>query len=166
MSRLKRIQRNFVLIMVLLMSQTLVSGEDGVRPAITGGMPFFYYKDLQAAADWYENQLGLKRVADKDWVVIFELTPSSFIGLVNASDGSLIPTEDKGALLSILAEDLEGWWDYLKDKPEIDMIHGIEEGAAGMIDEFRMNDPEGYVIEFFRWKIAYEDRFDHHIDSQ
>jgi len=32
------------------------------------------------------------------------------------------------------------------------MIHGIEDGAGGMIEEFRINDPEGYIIEFFRWR--------------
>ena len=85
-------------------------------------------------------------------MVIFELTPSAYLGLVNASGGSLQPTENKGTLLSIETAELEEWWDKLKDVDGIDFIHGIEEGAEGMIQEFRMNDPEGYVIEFFRWR--------------
>lgn len=120
-------------------------------PSIAGGVPFFYYNDLPAAVDWYKNKLGLKPVTEEDWVVIFELTPTSFIGLVNATGGSLKPAADKGALLSIETAELEAWWDKLKDVEGINMIHGIEEGASGMIEEFRMHDPGGYIVEFFRW---------------
>lgn len=127
------------------------------NPSIAGGVPFFYYHDLNAAANWYENKLGLKRVTDEEWVVIFELTDTSYLGLVNASGGSLIPTENKGALLSIETAELEAWYEKLKDVEGINMIHGIEEGADGMIDEFRMTDPGGYIIEFFRWRSHREE---------
>jgi catechol 2,3-dioxygenase-like lactoylglutathione lyase family enzyme len=70
------------------------------HPRIDAGVPFFYYSDLNQAADWYENKLGLKKIADEDWVVIFALNPYSQIGLVDATGGSLRPIEDKGALLS------------------------------------------------------------------
>jgi enamine deaminase RidA (YjgF/YER057c/UK114 family) len=122
------------------------------HPRIDAGVPFFYYSDLNQAADWYENKLGLKKIADEDWVVIFALNPYSQIGLVDATGGSLRPIEDKGALLSIETEDLEGWWERLKDVEGINMIHGIEVGAQGMIEEFRMTDPGGYIVEFFRWR--------------
>lgn len=148
------------------MSQTAVANGEGVRPPITGGVPFFYYQNLEEAANWYEHKLGLKKTAEKDWVVVFELTPTSYIGLVNASGGSLIPAENKGALLSIEAEQLEAWYEYLKDVPGINMIHGIEEGAYGMIEEFRMSDPGGYIVEFFRWKLSPEQRLHSDIGNQ
>ena len=37
------------------------------------------------------------------------------------------------------------------------MIHGIESGANGMIEEFRMYDPEGYIVGFFRWHSSREE---------
>ncbi len=122
------------------------------NPSIAAGVPFFYYSDLDEAADWYEKKLGLTKVTGEDWVVIFELTDTSYLGLVNATGGSLQPTENKGALLSIETAELEAWYEKLKDVHGINIIHGIEEGADGMIDEFRMTDPGGYVIEFFRWR--------------
>ena len=125
---------------------------ENTNPSIAGGVPFFYYMDLQTAADWYKSKLGLKPLTEEDWVVIFELTPTSFLGLVDASSGTLRPTANKGALLSIETAELEAWWEKLKDVEGIDMIHGIEDGAGGMIEEFRINDPEGYIIEFFRWR--------------
>lgn len=128
------------------------------HPDIRAGVPFFYYQDLQTAANWYEDKLGLRKVVSRDWVVIFELNAYSQIGLVNATGGSLAPADEKGVLLSIEVDNLEGWYEYLSTKDGIDMIHGIEVGAQGMIEEFRMTDPGGYVIEFFRWKLQPEDR--------
>jgi len=128
------------------------SASDNSNPSIAAGVPFFYYDDLGAAADWYENKIGLKKVTNEEWVVIFELTESSNIGLVNATGGSLKPTENKGAVLSIETAELEAWYEKLKDVEGINMIHGIEVGADGMIEEFRMHDPGGYIIEFFRWR--------------
>lgn len=141
----------FAVLVIQVASLMPLNAADGENPSIASSVPFFYYSDLSAAADWYENKLGFRRVTNEDWVVIFELTPSAYLGLVNASGGSLQPSENKGTLLSIETSELEKWWDKLKDTEGIDMIHGIEDGAAGMIQEFRMHDPEGYIIEFFRW---------------
>jgi len=139
-----------LIVSVMLIAQACAS--DNSNPSIAAGVPFFYYNDLNAAANWYENKLGLKKVTEEEWVVIFELTDTAYIGLVNASGGSLKPTADKGVLLSIETAELEAWYEKLKDIEGINMIHGIEEGADGMIDEFRMTDPGGYIIEFFRWR--------------
>ncbi len=141
----------FIALTVNVMPHAPAYAEDKSNPSIAGGVPFFYYQDLAAAASWYEDKLGLKKVTNEDWVVIFELTDTAYIGLVNASGGSLKPTADKGVLLSIETAELEAWYEKLKDIEGINMIHGIEEGAGGMIDEFRMTDPGGYIIEFFRW---------------
>ena len=84
-------------------------------------------------------------------IAIIRLTPTSYLGLVNADGGSLRPIEEKGALLSIETDHLEEWWDELKDVEGLNIVHGIEVGGQGLIQEFRMLDPGGYVIEFFRW---------------
>jgi catechol 2,3-dioxygenase-like lactoylglutathione lyase family enzyme len=145
------------LILINVLMNVPVSASESENPSIASGVPFFYYHDLQRAADWYENKLGLKIVTNESWVVIFELTPTSYLGLVSASGGSLKPTKNKGALLSIETADLEGWWDKVKDTEGINVIHGIESGANGMIEEFRMYDPEGYIVEFFRWHSSREE---------
>ena len=129
-----------------------VFSADRAHPSIANGVAFFYYDDLAAAASWYENKIGLKKVTSEPWVVIFELTDSSQLGLVNATGGSLRPTENKGVVLSIETAELEAWYEKLKNVEGINMIHGIEAGADGMIEEFRMTDPGGYIVEFFRWR--------------
>ncbi len=133
------------------LSTTVFAADDG-HPVVTRSLPFFYYNDLPAAADWYRNKLGLKPLTEEDWVVIFELNESSCIGLVKAGSGLLKPTEDKGAIFSIDTPELEAWWDRLKDMEGINIKNGIRTGADGMIESFSVYDPEGYIVEFFRWK--------------
>jgi len=136
---------------VLLFAQGFAS-QPHANPSVAAGVTFFYYDKLDEAADWYENKLGLNKLTDEGWVVIFELTDSSHLGLVNATEGSLKPTENKGAMFSVDTVDLEAWYEKLKDVDGINMIHGIEGSEDGWIEEFRMTDPGGYIIEFFRWR--------------
>ena len=139
------------LVVSVLVSVSAVAADEG-HPSIAGGVPFFYYDDFQAAVDWYKNVLGLKPLTEEDWVAIFELTADSYIGLVNATGGTLKPTADKGALLSIDTAELEAWWDKVKDVEGVEIKHGIITGGDGMIEQFSLYDPGGYIIEFFRWK--------------
>ena len=139
------------LLVSVLVSITAIAADEG-HPSIAGGVPFFYYNDFQAAVDWYKNVLGLKPLTDEDWVAILELTPGSYIGLVNATGGTLKPTDDKGALISIDTAELEAWWDKVKDVEGIEIKNGIITGGDGMIDQFSLYDPGGYIVEFFRWK--------------
>jgi catechol-2,3-dioxygenase len=136
---------------VLLLAQGFAS-QPHANPSVAAGVTFFYYDDLDEAADWYENKLGLNKLTDEGWVVIFELTESSHLGLVNASDGTLKPTENKGAMFSIDTADLEAWYEKLKDVDGINMRQGMQESTNGMIEVFSVTDPGGYIIEFFRWR--------------
>ncbi len=136
---------------VLLFAQGFAS-QPQPNPSVAAGVTFFYYDDLDEAADWYESKLGLNKLTDEGWVVIFELTDSSQLGLVNASDGTLKPTENKGAMFSIDTVDLEAWYEKLKDVDGINMRQRMQESTNGMIEVFSVTDPGGYIIEFFRWR--------------
>ena len=136
---------------VLLFAQGFAS-QPHANPSVAAGVTFFYYDNLDEAADWYENKLGLNKLTDEGWVVIFELTDSSHLGLVNATEGSLKPTENKGAMFSIDTVDLEAWYEKLKGVDGINMRQGMQESTNGMIEVFSVTDPGGYIIEFFRWR--------------
>ena len=146
-----------LLLNLMLLSQA--AADQDARPSLAGVVPFFYYNNIEEAADWYENKLGFKKLTDEGWVVIFEITPSGYLGLVNASGGTLRPIEDKGALLSIETAELEAWHERLKDVEGINMVQGIVNNDNGLIEEFRLVDPGGYVIEFFRWR-------EHRVESE
>ncbi len=139
-------------LVVYLVLLSPVYASPPTQPSIANTVPFFYYNNLDEAADWYEKKLGFNKVTVEDWVVIFEITDTSYIGLVNATGGSLQPTEEKGALLSIETAELESWYEKLNAVDGINMIHGIEKNDNGLIEEIRMTDPGGSIVEFFRWR--------------
>ena len=142
--------KNIVIGLLWLLAASVVAVEP--LPRISGNVPFFYYQDIIAAANWYENKIGLRKVADEGWVIIFEVTPTSFVGLVNATEGTLRPAAEKGVLLSLETPDLEVWYERLKAIEGSNITQDIEIGAKGLIEEFRTEDPGGYVVEFFRWR--------------
>lgn len=140
-------------------TQTVLSAPTAVTaPNITASVPFFYYQDLAKAKKWYGEKLGLELVTEHDWVAIYEIRDGAHVGLVNASGGTLRPTDNKGVLLSIETDDLEEWWKRLSVVDGINIKQGIKTGADGMIEEFRLQDPGGYIIEFFRWKPEFDPR--------
>ncbi len=136
---------------ILLFAQGFAS-QPHANPSVAAGVTFFYYDDLDEAADWYENKLGFETTTKEDWVVLLKLTDASYLGLVNATEGSLKPTENKGAMLSIETAELEAWYEKLKDVDGINMRQGMQESTNGMIEVFSVTDPGGYIIEFFRWR--------------
>jgi len=132
-------------------------------PPVNALVPNFYYADLEAARAWYVDKLGFPVVIDIGWVVIVEIAPGRQLALVDGEKGTLSPTEEKGALLVIETDALEEWYEHvsrvegvewyqygLDFREGVTLRHGIMDHRE--IQEFRIVDPEGYIIEFFRWK--------------
>lgn len=95
-------------------------------------------------------------------MVIVEIGPGMQLALVDGEHGSLDPVDEKGALLVIETEELEAWYRHMSaidgiewfqydtDGDRYRLKHGIMEHRE--IEEFRVLDPEGYILEFYRWK--------------
>ncbi|WP_156840999.1 VOC family protein [Novosphingobium aquimarinum] len=124
---------------------------EGALP-ISGVHTMFYYEDLQEAIDWYDR-IGFKNVLKLDFVSIFEIGPSSYLSLVDATGGSQRPLRDgnKGAMLSIETTNLELWHQTLFSKGIEGTGAGAEIGCGGRTIEFKLRDPGGYTLEFFEW---------------
>lgn len=101
-------------------------------------------------------------IYDDGWVVIVEVGKGMQIALVDAHKGALKAVKDKGAMLAIETDHLQEWYDYVKAIKGIEWYpyngedpqhfqHGIR--THGDYQEFRVLDPGGYIIEFYRWKI-------------
>jgi catechol 2,3-dioxygenase-like lactoylglutathione lyase family enzyme len=120
-------------------------------PSITGVLTLFYYRDLAAARNWYENRLGFERTMDIEGGVIFRIHEHSHIALVAGDFGSQRPIggRNKGAMLSIQTDQLEAW--YRRFAGVEGTESGICVGAGGRTREFKIYDPEGYSLEFFEW---------------
>jgi predicted enzyme related to lactoylglutathione lyase len=118
-----------------------------------GAITFFYYRDLERAAAFYRDVIGLPARMDSDWCVLLEIAPNVQLGLVNAQAGSQRPIlgPHKGAILSLEVDDLEARLARLKRLGGASLKTRIVEGCCGRTREFKIRDPEGYTVEFFTW---------------
>ncbi|MBT7953252.1 MAG: VOC family protein [Gammaproteobacteria bacterium] len=146
-------------ITLILLGHNCYSAEKSAdaTPATTGMMTFFYYDNHAEAVDFYTNKLGFKVILNDGWIVIVEAAPGSRIALADPSEGFLKPVKDKGALIAIETEELEAWYEKLQKIEGIEFIFGWEEGDY--VQQFRIYDPGGYVVEFVRWHPKTKEKF-------
>lgn len=71
--------------------------------------------------------------------------------MVDEKSGMHKASEPKSVALAFLTDQLEGWWDYLKAQ-EVPVKYPLKVVADGPHDGFVMMDPEGYLLEFERFK--------------
>lgn len=128
-------------------------------PAVNAIVPNFYYDNLVPVRDLYVRQLGLKPVYDDGWVVILEFGPGRQLALVDGKKGFFKPVAEKGTMLSVETDELDAWYAramratgarWLKGREVTAVPPGLTEHKD--IHEFRLVDPGGYVVEFYRWK--------------
>lgn len=128
-------------------------GDAAALLGVKGVVTFFYYDDLASAVAFYERVIGLRKVLENEWCGLFELRPGAILGLVDAVAGSQTPIagRNKGAILSIETDRLEACLARMKALGLISQSAGLERGCAGRTWEFKIHDPAGYCLEFFRW---------------
>lgn len=112
---------------------------------------FYYYQDLDEAWDFYTRILGFETVADYGFAKMLQVSPTSYLTLVDETQGMHDSTEPKSVTLAVVTEEVEAWWEYLSGL-------GVEVRAPlGEVDLQRPHngfvavDPEGYLLEFERF---------------
>jgi len=122
-------------------------------PRIPGQVTFLYFNDLDRAATFYGNTIGLRKTFDGGWVKIFALSPTSSVGLVDATHGSHRPAAEKPVMLSLVmdaASDVDRWFGYLKAKgAKIEQSPSDSDRVP--VRAFEFKDPEGHSLEVFAW---------------
>lgn len=157
---------NLVVLLACLALPVTGSAQERPLPPIDALTPNFYYDDVEAAKRWWVDVLGFRMMIDLGWVAIVELQPGMQMALVDGERGTLRAVDDKGALLVIETDALEEWhahvtslkgiewYDYPDDPRRSPLPSGIMEHPE--IYEFRIVDPGGYIVEFFRWKPEFK----------
>jgi catechol 2,3-dioxygenase-like lactoylglutathione lyase family enzyme len=108
---------------------------------------FLYYKNLAKAQEFYEETLGLKRVLDYGFATIHQISPTSYVGLVDETRGMHKATEPKTVTLSFVTEEIDAWYQYLTGK-DVQMHHPLRNATRHPTRGFVAYDPEGYFLEF------------------
>jgi len=106
---------------------------------------FFYYEDLDKAVAFYSDVLGLEKVLDYGFAKIFQISQSSYIGLVKG--GMHSTDEPKTVTLSFVTQEVDAWHDYLT-KQKVPIRNPLGDATRHPTRGFVALDPEGYFLEF------------------
>jgi len=120
---------------------------DGLR--IHSTITWLYYKDILAMQNFYQDVFGLEMVADQGWTKIFKVSESGFLAIVDEQRGMHSYTEKKAVNVGFIIDDLEGWFDYVKENKLFDLFEDeLGEGPDTRYKAFVGFCPEGYYLEF------------------
>ena len=123
------------------------------KPASLGvqaNIVFLYYRDVPAAQRFYEDVIGLTLTVDQGFSKIYQVSPTSFIGLVDESQGLHRASEAKAVTVSFVTEQIDEWYAYLQSKG-VKMRGPIGNATRHPTRGFVAYDPEGYYLEFERF---------------
>ena len=112
----------------------------------TLAITFFYYRDLPAAMQFYEDILGLPLAIDQGWCKIYEICAGAHVGLVDEAKGMNKWQAVKPVQLCIRVPDVDAWYANAKEE-QLDGLSDLFIADEIGIRAFVFNDPEGYQIE-------------------
>ncbi len=123
-------------------------------PKINEQITMLYYNadDWDKAVDFYSKDLQLEATYDDEWVKIYKLTNSAFIGVVKDSEGGFHkPNKDSAVMVSIVSDAVDDWYGAILNAKNIKIEHEIYNSTTAPIRAFLIRDPGGYTVEFFQW---------------
>ena len=118
----------------------------------------FYYSDLENATKFYNKILGLRIVADYEFAKIMQVSPKSFITLVDANKGMHTADEPKTTAVALITDQLDEWWDYINTQDVVLRSNSYSPVEGRPHDAFVIIDPEGYFLEFERFNVHEENK--------
>jgi lactoylglutathione lyase len=116
------------------------------KPNGKGAITFFYYRNLDKAAEFYRDIMGFELVQDQRWAKIFKINENAYMGCVDGNVGYHKPSVDKPVMLTIIVDDPDAWYEYFKRR-DVETLNEPHDDEALNLRIFLLQDPEGYVIE-------------------
>jgi lactoylglutathione lyase len=107
---------------------------------------FFYYRDLDAAARFYEQTMRFELVEDQQWAKIYRVAERAFVGIVAGDRGFRRPQDYNAVLLTVLVNDVDAWYEYLKEQ-SVKFLTEIQDKPEIQVRCFFIEDPGGYALE-------------------
>ncbi len=116
-------------------------------PPIEQTLLFTYTNDLEEASRFFSGTLGFDRVYVVESCHIFRVTDTSFIGVCDLPGR---PTEKAALTISFVANDVEGWHDFLTAKG-IEFVKEPHQSDQFGVYSSLFISPHGYRIEILRF---------------
>jgi len=107
---------------------------------------FLYYNDLAPIDAFYREVMGFDLVEDQGWAKIYAVSDTAFVGIVDGARGFHKPQEKNAVLVTLVVDDVFGWYDHLKGRG-VKMLSDVKEHEAIQVRGFFCQDPGGYAIE-------------------
>lgn len=139
---------SFCLLILLLFS--VFSCQSQPVYNIQANLVFFYYPDLDEAEKFYGETIGLKKVLDYGFAKIYQISQSSYIGLVDETRGMHKPTEPKTVTLAFVTNEIDEWYAYLQEQG-VKIRNPLGDATRHPTRGFVALDPAGYFLEFERF---------------
>jgi catechol 2,3-dioxygenase-like lactoylglutathione lyase family enzyme len=123
------------------------------RPSTLGvqaNIVWLYYVDIPKAQRFYEDVLGLTLVVDQGFAKVYQVSPTSFVGLVDEAKGLHRASDTKPVTVSFVTEQIDEWYQYLRGKG-VTIRSPLGDATRHPTRGFVALDPEGYFLEFERF---------------
>lgn len=125
---------------------TTHSPSPGNPVPIHAQITFLYYRDLDSAATFYEEVMGLHLVEDQKWAKIYRVAGNAFVGIVAGERGFHRPQARNAILLTLVVDDVPGWYGHLAGHG-VRMLSPVQHRPEIQIRCFFLEDPGGYTLE-------------------
>lgn len=109
---------------------------------ITSNVTFLYYEDYKKAITFFEEVLKLKLIMDQDFARVYEVTKTSFLGMVKKE--KRIKTND--TLYSFTVDDVDLYYDLYSSK-DIYNLSKMNHFKDIPLKSFFFEDFEGHQFE-------------------
>jgi len=116
------------------------------RRQVNGSITFFYYKDIEAAAKFYDAVMGFDIIDDQGWAKIFQINTSAYMGVVDGEKGFYRVQDKNAVLLTLVVNDVWEWYEYLKGFG-VKLLTEVQEKEDIQVRCFFLEDPGGYALE-------------------
>jgi predicted enzyme related to lactoylglutathione lyase len=114
--------------------------------AVLGQITFLYYHQIEPAAQFYGEGLGLDLVEDQGWAKIYRVAGTAYLGIVAGDKAFHTPQEKNAVLVTLVVDDASQWYDDLKGRG-VHLLSEPQDREEIGIRCFFLEDPGGYALE-------------------
>jgi len=114
---------------------------------LDAGITFCVTHDLETAARFYEDILGLPLVLDQGRCRIYRVAGGAYLGFCERETDF----NTDGIILTLVTDDVDGWYKKLSSRG-VEIEHEPRLKADYEIYHFFLRDPNGYLLEIQRFE--------------